>query len=66
MPAAVEWADFLLEFLEVLVHQVLYRFDIYPAAAFERRTSYGVGVHRCRHPAVCDYVGGVLQDVKVC
>lgn len=66
MPTAVEWADVLLEFLEALVHQILYRFDVYPAAAFERKGAYGLCVHRCRHPAVCDYVHGVLQDVKVC
>eukprot|EP00890_Picochlorum_soloecismus_P006763 jgi/Picsp_1/911/NSC_04396-R1_mitotic spindle assembly checkpoint protein mad2b len=64
MPTAVEWADVLLEFLEALVHQVLYRFDVYPASSFEKRAIYGVRVHRCRHPAVCDYVRGVLQDVK--
>ena len=66
MPTAAEWADVLLEFLEALVHQILYRFDVYPAASFEKRGAYGLCVHRCRHPAVCDYVHGVLEDVKVC
>jgi hypothetical protein len=66
MPTAVEWADVLLEFLEALVHQILYRFDVYPAASFEKRGAYALCVHRCRHPAVCDYVHAVLQDVKVC
>ena len=55
----------LLEFLEVMFHQVMFFRHLYPKETFERRSMYGVSVWKSRHPRVCEYMKNVLEDIKV-
>ena len=46
------YVDVLLEFVEVLVHQVVYLHDIYPASVFAKKKKYRIPVMMSVHPWV--------------
>ncbi|KAI9033163.1 DNA-binding protein [Hyaloraphidium curvatum] len=52
--------DTLLEFLEVLIHQILYTRGVYPSSMFERRRKWNVPVWQSRHPELNSYVRETL------
>lgn len=57
--------DMLCEFLEALVHQVLFARGLYCAASFEDRRLYDTFVHKNRHPGVIQYVNSAAYNLKV-
>jgi mitotic spindle assembly checkpoint protein MAD2B len=57
--------DVLLEFIEAVIHQVLFVRELYSADLFERRRLYGIAVRRARHPELCDYISEVVASLKV-
>lgn len=44
------------QFLEAVVHSILYHRNVYPPESFDRTQLYGMVVHRNRHPLVMDYI----------
>ena len=46
----------LQQFLEAVVHSILYHRNVYPPESFEKTQLYGMVVHQNRHPLVADYV----------
>ncbi|TMW63221.1 hypothetical protein Poli38472_002162 [Pythium oligandrum] len=56
--------DVLLEFLEVVVHEFLYQWRVYPQEAFTKRVMYDVPVHMNRHPQLCEYVHSMLVGCR--
>lgn len=61
----------MIEFLECIIHYVLYVREVYPPNLFERVTAYTVPTFKCTHPTVCDYIGRILEAmrpllIKVC
>lgn len=57
--------DVLLEFLEALVHQVLFVRELYAAELFQRQRLYGIAVRRSRHPELNAYISGVVGGLRV-
>ncbi|KAL6071674.1 MAD2 mitotic arrest deficient-like 2 [Balamuthia mandrillaris] len=64
LPSRGDFIDFLVEFLEVAVHQILYQRNVYPRESFARRTKYDTPVHMSRVPIVCDYVAEILENLR--
>lgn len=54
----------MIEFVECIIHYVLYIREIYPANLFERVTAHSVPTFKCTHPMVCDYIGKVLAAMR--
>jgi len=44
------------QFLEAVMHSILYHRNVYPPSSFETTQLYGMVVHYNRHPQVADYV----------
>lgn len=59
-----DWAELLLEFIEVLVHQIVCLRQVYRADVFERQRLYGVAVKRSRHPQLNEYIHEVVAGLK--
>lgn len=57
--------DLLLEFLEALVHQVLFVREVYSPELFERQRLYGIAVRRSRHPDLNAYIADAVAGLKV-
>lgn len=57
--------DVLLEFLEALVHQVLFVRELYSPELFERQRLYGIAVRRARHPELAAYVADAVAGLRV-
>ena len=57
--------DVLLEFLEALVHQVLFVRELYAPELFERQRLYGIAVRRSRHPDLNAYIAGAVGGLRV-
>lgn len=53
----------LCEFLEVLVHNVLYVRKLYPDTIFVKRKKYATVVYQSVHPDVNEYIAQVLRGV---
>lgn len=54
----------MIEFLDCIIHYVLYIREVYPPNLFERVTAYSVPTFKCTHPTVCDYVGRILEEMR--
>lgn len=54
----------MIEFVECIIHYVLYIREIYPANLFERVTAHSVPTFKCTHPTVCDYIGKILEAMR--
>ncbi|XP_014676265.1 PREDICTED: mitotic spindle assembly checkpoint protein MAD2B-like [Priapulus caudatus] len=57
-------ADILCDFLEVAVHMIVYRHDVYPSAIFESRRKYGVPTKMSVHPELNSYLQSCLCDTR--
>ena len=57
----VEYANILLSFIEVAVHQLLYLRGLYPRETFERAREYGLPVHVSRHPGLSASIHAALH-----
>ena len=57
--------DVLLEFLEALVHQVLFVRELYAPELFERKRLYGIAVRRARHPDLATYISDAVAGLRV-
>lgn len=57
--------DVLLEFLEALVHQVLFVRELYAPELFERQRLYGIAVRRSRHPDLNAYIADAVAGLRV-
>ncbi|KAL8570994.1 hypothetical protein ACOMHN_037854 [Nucella lapillus] len=57
-------ADILSEFVEVVIHSVLYCRGIYPQGVFVRKRKYNIPVQVCLHPEVRQYVSGVCTSLR--
>ncbi|EKM61335.1 uncharacterized protein PHACADRAFT_156594 [Phanerochaete carnosa HHB-10118-sp] len=51
------------EFIEVAIHTILYVRHVYPAELFVRRKKYDTPVFQSRHPALNEYISGVVRAV---
>lgn len=56
--------DVLCEFVEILIHNVLYVKKIYPEAIYETRRKYGIAVHKSIHPEVNEYIKECLTAIR--
>lgn len=52
--AAEEVTELVLDFLEVAIHLILYKLQLYPPEAFERRRYFSVATQWARHPELCE------------
>jgi mitotic spindle assembly checkpoint protein MAD2B len=57
--------EVLLEFLEAVLHQLLFVRQVYSPELFERQRLYGVVVRKSRHPDLNQYVHEVVSSLKV-
>lgn len=55
----------VLEFLEAVLHQLLFVRQLYSAELFERQKLYGVAVRKSRHPDLNRYLHEVVSSLKV-
>eukprot|EP01028_Stygiella_incarcerata_P014073 TRINITY_DN8_c0_g1_i1.p1 TRINITY_DN8_c0_g1~~TRINITY_DN8_c0_g1_i1.p1 ORF type:complete len:309 (-),score=71.66 TRINITY_DN8_c0_g1_i1:589-1491(-) len=58
-----ELHDIFLEFVEVVIHEVLYLRGAYPMRFFEERRSYQLVVHQCTSPMVREYVSSATSSI---
>ncbi|GMH38925.1 hypothetical protein BSKO_06823 [Bryopsis sp. KO-2023] len=58
------FSNIILEFLEAVVHQVLFVRGVYESDTFEERRLYETIVHKSRHPGVVEYVNSVVSSLK--
>jgi HORMA domain len=59
-----EGVDFILSFLEVAVHSLLFARKVYPEAIFERRKEYGIAVWQSRHPGLNLCINEALANMR--
>jgi len=58
------YVELFCEFLEVLIHQVLFLRDLYPKNIFVDRKKFGVPVKMSSHPWVNDYITKTVESVS--
>lgn len=56
--------DITLEFLEAVIHEILFTRELYRQDIFERRRLYGLAVHRSRHPDLNSYIEDALHGLR--
>jgi mitotic spindle assembly checkpoint protein MAD2B len=56
--------DITLEFLEAVIHEILFTRELYRRDIFECRRLYGLAVHRSRHPDLNTYIEDALHGLK--
>lgn len=56
--------DFILSFVEVAVHNVLFTRKVYPEAIFERRKEYGIAVWMSRYPHLNACINEALSNMR--
>ena len=56
--------NILGEFIEVLIHQIIYLKRIYPDCIYDKRRKFNVPVFMSSQPWVNDYITGVVEDIK--
>ena len=52
------------EFIEVLIHQIVFIHKIYPDIIFESRKKFNIPVKMSTHPWVNDYIESVMTTIK--
>lgn len=57
--------EVLLEFLEALVHQVLFVRELYAPELFQRQRLYSIAVRRARHPDLASYIADAVAGLRV-
>jgi len=58
------YVDIVMEFVEVLIHQVIYLRDVYPASIFVTRRKFNLPLHMSQHPLVNEYITKVVASLK--
>lgn len=53
-----------VEFLEAIIHQILYLRRVYPEEIFEPRRLYSLAVHRSRYPALNEYIESAIAGLR--
>ena len=53
------------EFVEVLIHQIIYLRDIYPASIFVSRKKFNLPLHMSQHPWVNGYIRKVVDSLRI-
>lgn len=53
----------LCEFLEVIIHSIIYIRKLYPESIFVRRRKYGIVVYQSTHPQLNEYITDCLKAV---
>ena len=56
--------DIITEFVEVLIHQIIYLRDVYPASIFVSRRKFNLPLHMSQHPWVNEYISKVVDSLK--
>ena len=56
--------NILGEFIEVLIHQIIYLKRVYPDCIYEKRRRFNVPVFMSKQPWVNDYITGVVEQIK--
>eukprot|EP00899_Mesostigma_viride_P005813 jgi/Mesvir1/15232/Mv06458-RA.1 len=56
--------EYMCDFLEVAVLQILYVRGLYPRELFQRRKKYGVPVQQSRHPLLSEYVRDATAHLR--
>lgn len=60
----IELNEVLCEFLEVIIHNILYIRKLYPESIFVRKRKYGIVVYQSVHPQVNEYISDCLKAVE--
>jgi len=58
------YVDILLEFIEVLIHQIIYLRDVYPASVFVTRRKFNLPLQMSQHPLINEYITKVVASMK--
>ena len=58
------YLDVFTEFVEVLIHQIIYLRDIYPASIFVMRRKFNLPLHMSQHPWVNEYITKVVDSLR--
>ena len=56
--------DVFIEFVEVLIHQVIYLMKIYPDSIYLARRKFNIPVKMSNHPWVNNYIEEILETLK--
>lgn len=67
MEEAVEVVPFsaaIVEFIEALIHQILYLRAIYDPQIFDRHKLYNIAIRKAIHPGVVAYVSNLTRSLK--
>ena len=56
--------DVFIEFVEVLIHQVIYLMKIYPDSIYATRRKFNIPVKMSNHPWVNNYIEQILETLK--
>ena len=56
--------DIITEFVEVLIHQIIYLRDVYPASIFVSRRKFNLPLQMSQHPWVNEYISKVVDSLK--
>uniref|UniRef100_T1ISE2 HORMA domain-containing protein n=1 Tax=Strigamia maritima TaxID=126957 RepID=T1ISE2_STRMM len=57
--------DIFIEFLEVAIHSILYKRQLYPQNIFEKRKKYDIPVYISTHQAINKYIQDTLDAIKL-
>ena len=58
------YSEVFVEFIEVLIHQILFLRDVYPRSIFEPRKKFGLPLQMSQHPWVNSYIASTLDSLK--
>ncbi len=56
--------DLIVEFFEHAITCILYQRGIYPPEDFERKTKYGLALHKAKEDGLVAYLGNVLAQLR--
>ena len=54
----------LVEFIEVLIHQIIKLERIYPDGIYGKRRKYNLAVFMSEHPAVNEFIKEITEGIK--
>jgi len=58
------YVKIFLEFVEVVIHQVIYHRDIYPVGIFAKKKKYQTPLVMSEHPWVNEYIDRTLKSIE--
>ena len=59
-----EVTNMMVEFIECVIHYILYIREVYAPSLFEKIVAYSVPTFKCTHPTVCDYIRRILDAMR--